>query len=296
MAKRQEVLRWGEQQLREAGIVDWRTDSWLLYESAAHMNRTEFLLHSIENMPASELGVYENMVKRRCTHVPVQYITGEQEFMGYSFLVNEQVLIPRMDTEILVQTVEQCTKQAARVLDLCTGSGCIAVSLKKRNPQFQIMGTDISKEAIEIAYKNSRRMEVTVDFYVSDLFGYFQQIEQERLADTAIFPNGKIKFDRIVSNPPYIPTSVINGLDEEVRCHEPRIALDGTEDGLGFYRRITRESRNYLTDQGMLFYEIGYDQAEAVSDIMEAEGFGNITVIQDLAGLDRVVYGGMEHV
>ena len=172
MAVRREVLLWGEKQLQEAGITDWKTDSWLLYEAASNMSRAQFFLNSREEMPVRERENYCRMIDRRCSHVPVQYITGQQEFMGFSFLVNEHVLIPRMDTEVLVLEAEKYMKGTKKVLDMCTGSGCIAVSLKKRNPQLALAGVDFSKEALKVARKNSERLKVPIDLYLSDLFEY----------------------------------------------------------------------------------------------------------------------------
>lgn len=290
MAIRKEVLNWGEQQLCEAGIKDWKVDAWLLFEVATKQTRAQFFLQNLEEMPQKELAYYQDMIDRRCHRIPLQYITGEQMFMNLSFEVNEQVLIPRMDTEILVLEVEKYLTQTIyaeeeiRVLDLCTGSGCIAISLKKRNPMLSIMGMDISEKALQVAKRNRERLGVQVDFYQSDLFTYFEQLDH------------RIPLDVVVSNPPYIPSPIIEGLEEEVRDYEPRIALDGTEDGLEYYRRITKESKTHFKKNGMLFYEIGHDQAEAVSEIMEAEGFERIQIVKDLAGLDRVVYGGIKHV
>lgn len=293
MAARWEILNWAEETLQRAGIVDWKSDSWILYEAVSGIRPIDFLLKKSERMPLEEVERYQNAVIKRTSHIPVQYITGEQDFMGLTFEVNEHVLIPRMDTEVLVLEVEKYIGQAKNVLDMCTGSGCIAVSLKKRNEQLKVTAVDYSAHALEVAKKNSRNLGVEIDFYWSDLFEVFKQSKKDINSEQS---ENNIQFDIIVSNPPYIPSKVIEGLDEEVRCHEPRMALDGTEDGLEFYRRITRESKEYLSSRGMLFYEIGHDQGKAVSDIMETEGFCDIQVIKDLAGLDRVVYGGMKNV
>lgn len=301
MTAKREVLQWAEERLRNEGIADWKTDSFFLYENVTGEDRTHFLMNSQEAMHEDEQEKYKKLVEQRCSRIPIQYLTGEQEFMGYSFYVNKHVLIPRMDTEVLVLEVEKHVnvrqRKAAiapecghneqepwgceRLLDMCTGSGCIAISLKKRNPGLHVTGADISQQALEVAYKNSKNLDADVHFLKSDLFGNLQQ---------------NIKFDYIVSNPPYIPSKAVDGLEKEVRCHEPRLALDGTADGLEFYRRITKECPPFLKPGGMLFYEIGHDQGEAVCDIMEQAGFVNIEVVKDLAGLDRVVYGGNKHV
>lgn len=287
MASRDEVLRWGQQALQEAGITDCQSDAWLLYEFVCKCSRAHFLLEKQEEMPEGELEAYKALIQKRCSRIPLQYIVGTQEFMGFSFVVNEHVLIPRMETELLVLEVEKYLQERTCLLDLCTGSGCIAVSLKKRNPKLCVSAADISKDALCVARENSRLLGGEVAFYCSDLFELFKQSE--------LFPQ-KPQFDIIVSNPPYIPSKVMEELEEEVRLHEPGLALDGAEDGLEFYRRITRQSRSFLSRKGMLFYEIGHDQGDTVSGIMEKEGFHNINVIKDFAGLDRIVYGGIEDV
>lgn len=281
MACRQDVLRWGEEKLQECGIADWKTDAWLLYEEVTGISRAMFFIKNKEMMPENEKEQYESLIRRRMEHVPLQYITGRQEFMGLEFQVDEHVLIPRFDTEVLVLEVEKYLPERHKVLDMCTGSGCIAISLAKRNPQLEVSAVDYSAEALAVAMKNGENLGTSIRWYHSDLF---ECLRQQETIET---------YDIIVSNPPYIPSAVVDGLDEEVRAHEPRMALDGTEDGLEFYRRITKESMEFLAENGMLFYEIGHDQAEEVSAIMQAEGFKNIQVIKDLAGLDRVVYGGI---
>lgn len=252
-------------------------------------------------MPKREQAAYQELIQKRKEHIPVQHLTGEQEFMGLSFLVNEHVLIPRMDTEILVEQVERYARERLKqrkemgiekqpglqALDLCTGSGCIAVSLKKRNESMDITASDVSLQALHLAKENARRHGVNIRFEQSDLFEVFKQSEK-----FAQFP----QFDFIVSNPPYIPSAVVDLLDEEVRFHEPRLALDGAGDGLEFYKKITRQGGAFLKENGMLFFEIGHDQAKAVCALLEENGFEKIHVIKDLAGLDRVVYGGKRNV
>lgn len=280
-----ELLRWGEEALRNAQITDWKTDAWILYEFVTGQNRAAFLMEARHTVVSDyDAERYEELIERRCCHVPVQHLTGVQEFMGFSFRVNENVLVPRMDTEVLVQEVEKYAKPGASVLDMCTGSGCIAISLKKRNDRLKLSAADCSGKALEIARDNCQRLNAEVRLYCSDLFEQFKQTEQLE------------QFDMIVSNPPYIPSRVVDTLAPEVRKHEPRLALDGAGDGLFFYRRITADSTAFLKKGGMLFYEIGYDQGAAVQGIMEESGFRNVKIIKDLAGLDRVVYGGIEDV
>ena len=205
--------------------------------------------------------------------------------MGYPFCVNEHVLIPRQDTEVLVEEAIQVMRPKMKVLDMCTGSGCIVLSILKMCREkyymtdLQGIGADVSEEALKVARENGRRLGVPVTWIQSDLFAKIPEEE---------------KYDVIVSNPPYIETAVIDTLQEEVRLHDPYIALDGKEDGLYFYRRIISEAGKYLKTQGKLMFEIGCDQAEAVEELMKNAGYEQITVKKDLAGLDRVVYGTLQ--
>ncbi|MDO5344373.1 MAG: peptide chain release factor N(5)-glutamine methyltransferase [Lachnospiraceae bacterium] len=260
--------------LEECRIADARTDAWYLMEYCCHMSRTQYLMKLREPVPEEEYARYQELLQQRGTHVPLQHITGEQEFMGLSFRVNDQVLIPRQDTEILVEQALQQAKAGMRVLDLCTGSGCIIISLLKLCPGLLGTASDISPEALQTAGENARRLGVETVFIESDLF--------ERISGS---------FDLIVSNPPYIPTGVIDSLMAEVRLFEPRTALDGREDGLYFYRRIIAESGPYLKTGGWLMFEIGSDQGEAVSGLMRRGAFRCVRVVRDLSGLDRVVIG-----
>lgn len=220
---------------------------------------------------------YLDLIQKRAMHIPLQHLTGRQEFMGYVFRINEHVLIPRQDTEILVEEALKYVQADMEILDLCTGSGCILLSILKMVPGLTGTGTDISEQALLVAEKNRADLglEKEAKFRKSDLF---EQVEG--------------RFDRILSNPPYIPSEVVDTLMEEVQRYEPRTALDGGEDGLYYYRKITEQSPAYLKPEGMLFFEIGYDQAEAVMELMKQD-FTNIHVVKDLAGLDRVVYGNL---
>ena len=191
--------------------------------------------------------------------------------------MNEHVLIPRFDTEILVEEVMKELHDGFSILDMCTGSGCILLSLLKYSNNCSGVGVDISENALAVAKENQKRLGLDASFVQSDLF---EQITG--------------KYDIIVSNPPYIRSDVIPTLMEEVRLHEPVLALDGTEDGLFFYRKIVKESTDYLNGGGWLFFEIGYDQGEAVKKLMEENGFKNVKVVKDYAGLDRVVLGNIQ--
>ena len=271
--KLRDVLVEGESALLEAKIPDAKLDAWYLFENAFDMSRVDYLLN--QGMIAKEetYQKYQNMIAQRCRHIPLQHITGTQEFMGLEFDVNEHVLIPRQDTECLVERVMQYANGKS-VLDVCTGSGCIIISLRKHCSLRAATALDVSEEALKVACKNAKKLEAEVNFIQSDLFSQIKE-----------------KYDIIVSNPPYIPTKAIDGLMEEVREHEPMLALDGKEDGLYFYRKITSEAHQYLNSDGMLFFEIGHDQAEAVATLLKEHGFDQVTVEKDLTGLDRIVYG-----
>ncbi len=280
------------------GIEDAAVDAWLLLEYATGISRAGYLADRDNCMSEEQRDAYAALVNRRGAHIPLQHLTGEQEFMGLPFLVNEHVLIPRQDTETLVELALAKLEQLAaaltgsRILDLCTGSGCIAVSLAKlwehRSGQtestgIRITASDISEEALIVARENARRLQADVQFVRSDLFSAFCM----RKLNKRDFST----FHMIVSNPPYIRSSVVEELSEEVRAHEPRMALDGGEDGLDFYRRIIRESRDYLLPDGWLLLEIGFDQGEAVSELMRQNGFSEVHITKDLPGQDRVVSG-----
>lgn len=263
----------GRECLRQAGIVDSDVDSWYLLEHVSGMSRSQFFLRRQERAPEQEIAEYRKLLKCRGAHMPLQYLTGSQEFMGLSFQVNEHVLVPRQDTECLVERVLRVA-EGKKVLDMCTGSGCIAVSLAVLGKLGSCAGADISQEALRVAEGNARLHNVEVAWLESNLF---EDVEGS--------------FDIIVSNPPYIPLEVIEGLMPEVRDYEPRIALEGGEDGLEFYRRISGEAARYLEQGGFLFYEIGHGQGEAVRQIMLEAGFQDVECEKDYSGHDRVAWG-----
>lgn len=269
-----EAVDMGEELLRQNGIDDAKMDAWLLLAMACKIDRNFYYLHMNEDLIQEQQEDYETVLKKRTEHIPLQYITGEQEFMGLKFSVNSNVLIPRQDTEVLVEQALKVIKPEMEVLDLCTGSGCIIVSIAKNVPTAKCVATDISKQALNVAKENAKQNQVSVRFETSDLLDHVQG-----------------EFDVIVSNPPYIPTGEISGLMPEVRDFEPFDALDGKEDGLYFYRRIIKDAKAHLKPNGYLMFEIGYDQGEAVSELMRGAGYQEITVKKDLAGLDRVVIG-----
>lgn len=277
----QEVYREGEAKLIQAGIDEATLDARLLLEYVCGTDRNTLLAHGDREVTEKEYGCYCDLIVKRAGHIPLQHLTGEQEFMGLTFVVNNKVLVPRQDTEVLVEEALRHLHDGIRILDMCTGSGCILLSLLQYSNDCTGTGVDLSPEALKTAEANYRRLreqrpEMEACFIESDLFAGLHNGEQ---------------YEMIVSNPPYIRTDVIDTLMPEVRAHEPLMALDGSADGLYFYREITRQAKDYLKSGGMLFYEIGYDQAEDVCKIMEAEGFREIEVVKDFAGLDRVVYG-----
>ena len=353
-----DVLNYGKQVLKDAGIAEADLDSWYLFEQIFGISRAQYLMCAREKITgdtaqaqsvpaqtknevdpgdeaaralftdawlAKKMTDYDAALKKRASRIPLQQILGQQEFMGLTFFVNEYVLIPRQDTETLVELIlnEQKDKNIS-ILDMCTGSGCIAVSLKKLGGYAHVEGADISKEALKVARRNSTeilenndtvssRAEQTqncvnltnnqnkqdnseecmdsVDYKVSEDRAMPQTDVIFRRSD--MFSNFKPseQFDVIVSNPPYIPSAVIEELEPEVRDHEPRGALDGREDGLCFYRILAEECAKHLTPGGHVYFEIGYDQGGAVKELLDAHGFKNTGVIQDLAGKDRVVCG-----
>lgn len=351
-----DVLNYGKKILKNAGIAEADLDSWYLFEEIFGISRAQYFLCARENIVGStaqkiavqeqhgdllesgnalecaelwlkeKLSVYESALKKRAARIPLQQIIGRQEFMGLTFFVNEHVLIPRQDTETLVELVLQEQKDKdISILDMCTGSGCIAVSLKKLGGYAHVEGADISEEALKVAKRNSeeilenndvnndavnsrteqiqnctnltnnqnkqdnseermvsevrRASQTGVTFRHSDMFSSFRETEQ---------------FNVIVSNPPYIPSAVIEELEPEVRDHEPRGALDGTADGLYFYRILAEECAKHLTPGGHVYFEIGYDQGAAVKELLDIHGFKDTRVIQDLTGKDRVVCGAWQ--
>lgn len=264
----------GKDRLEKAGIQEAALDARLLLEEVCGTDRNTLLAHGDRAVTEEEETQFLIFIERRSTHEPLQQITGWQEFMGLRFSVTEDVLVPRQDTETLVEEVMRYLRDGMEILDVCTGSGCILLSLLRYSNGCRGVGCDISEKALAVAGQNAKELGISAQFIQSDLF---ESIEG--------------RFEYIVSNPPYIRKDMIPTLMEEVRDHEPLIALDGGEDGLDFYRKITREATEHLYSGGMLFFEIGYDQGEAVKLLMEEEGYEEVTVSQDLAGLDRVVYG-----
>ena len=269
-----ELYRMGKARLTEAKIPEAELDARLLLEEVCGTDRNDLLVHGDKEVPPEQCDRYVEYIQIRQKREPLQQITGYQEFMGLRFKVTPDVLIPRQDTETLVEEVMRYLHDGMHLLDMCTGSGCILLSLLKYSNDCEGTGCDISEKALKVAEENAEMLSLNASFVQSNLF-----------------ENISGKYEFIVSNPPYIPTGVIPTLMEEVRDHEPVSALDGREDGLYFYRKIVEKAGEYLYPGGMLFFEIGYDQAEKVSSLMREAGYQEVTVCKDLAGLDRVVYG-----
>jgi len=261
--------------LESENIADAKIDAWYLLSYVSGLTKAQYFLKQSEEIDNNILYKYKDVLLRRAGHEPLQHITGEQDFMGITFWVNENVLIPRQDTETLVEEALKVIPSGSHILDLCTGSGCVILSLVVLGQGLSGIGVDISEEALAVARENGARLVGRkADFVKGDMF---QPVSG--------------KFNAIVSNPPYIPSAVVDELEPEVKDHEPRLALDGTEDGLFFYKKITAEAGDYLNDGGWLLVEIGYDQGADVSTLFKEAGFKDVEVIKDLAGNDRVVKG-----
>ena len=351
-----DVLNYGKKILKNAGIVEADLDAWYLFGQIFGISRAQYFLCARENIAGStaqkmaaqeqpgnslesknaldcvelwlkeKLSAYENTLEKRASRIPLQQILGQQEFMGLTFFVNEHVLIPRQDTETLVELVlnEQKDKNVS-ILDMCTGSGCIAVSLKKLGGYTCVEGADISEEALKVAKRNSEEILENSDVNNDAVSSRTEQIqnctnltnnqnkqdnsEDRMISEVRTVPQTGVTFRRsdmfsafpeterfnvIVSNPPYIPSAVIEELEPEVRDHEPRGALDGTADGLYFYRILAEECAKHLTPGGHVYFEIGYDQGAAVKELLDIHGFKDTRVIQDLTGKDRVVCGAWQ--
>ena len=253
-----DIIAQAIRQLDAAGIIESYTDSWLLAEDILHITKHDLLLRPELSVNEDLSKKYFEAVRMRTKHIPLQHITGHQQFMDYDFLVNKDVLIPRPETELLVEKiVSYIGSLPVKVLDMCTGSGCIAISVDKMCENAMVDAADISDKALKVAKKNNIRNKSHVTFIKSNLFD-----------------NIKEKYDIIISNPPYISTGDIETLMEEVKDYEPRLALDGSDDGLKFYREICEQLDNYLNENGKIFFEIGYNQGEEVSDLLRNKHSG----------------------
>ena len=281
MTKRESLQRTREV-LHRAQIADAETDAWLLYAHVTGESRNRFFLEAEEELPEAQAEELRKLARRRASHIPVQHLVGEAWIDGRAFWVSGDVLIPRFDTEILLQAALQKISELKakgverpRVLDLCTGSGCIALTLLLECPDISLSASDVSAEALEVSRENARRLtgsEESVRWIQSDLF---EQIDGV--------------YDLIVTNPPYIKNADLPGLDPEVRDHEPHTALLGGEDGLCFIKRIAREAKTHLSPKGRILMEIGDEEGEDVLRLFEEEAYEDLRILRDLAGRDRVV-------
>lgn len=305
----QSLLDEGIQILTEAGVPDADLDAWYLFEKAYGVDRVHFYMD--RNRPLHESQVekgyesYKEMLSRRAERIPLQQILESQNFMGLDFYVNEHVLIPRQDTETLVEEVlKDCKNPEVKLLDMCTGSGCIGISLAVLGGYRNVTCVDISKDALVVARKNARKMFLiqkgstrskgmlkSENPWIMEFMSIVHEtVRRLYLVHSDLFKNFEPdKYDIVVSNPPYIPTAVIEGLEPEVRDHEPRIALDGESDGLFFYRVLAIECSYHMNKGGRIYFEIGHDQGADVANILRIAGYKDIEVIKDAPGNDRVV-------
>lgn len=275
-----QILQEAIRKLQKAEIEEADNDAWILMSEAFNISRTDYFMKSgDECTDNARTELFDSMIERRVRREPLQYITGHAYFMGYEFRVTPDVLIPRFDTEILVEKSLEYASDGMKVLDMCTGSGCIAVSYalqcrERGYDNVEVNAVDISSAALSVAADNAMRAGVDINYIRSDMFTGVSGV-----------------YDMILSNPPYIPTRDIEELEPEVRTSEPVGALDGHEDGLFFYRILAAESPSHLKAGGRLIMEIGYNQADDVCSLLEQNKFADIEVIKDLAGHDRVVCG-----
>ncbi|MDO4478958.1 MAG: peptide chain release factor N(5)-glutamine methyltransferase [Lachnospiraceae bacterium] len=274
----QQLLKNGELTLSKHGVPDADLDAWLLLSHLLNMDRGRFFLERNREATEAEINQYDDLIACRAQRIPLQHITGTACFMGLDMTVNEHVLVPRQDTEKLVELVITAQRQkklpsGGKLLDMCTGSGCIAIACGTLGDFSVVDAVDLSDEALKVAQENAAANRCPVHFLKSNLFENVPAC----------------RYDVIVSNPPYIPTADIADLTPEVRDHDPMMALDGMADGLYFYRQLAAACPDYLTDEGMIFWEIGYDQGEALKTILTEQGYRNVTIEKDDSGQDRVV-------
>lgn len=278
-----DLYKEGVRILEDAQIAEAALDARLLLEYICDTNYNTLLAHPDLEVDEVKVSCYIRQVNRRASHIPLQHITGVQEFMGLNFKVSEDVLIPRQDTEYLVEEALIYIQDGMRVLDMCTGSGCILLSIMNYKNDLVGVGIDISDKALKIAKENALNLGLNPALYQGDLY--------EALASNNEELTSKDKFDVIISNPPYIRTDVIDTLMTEVKDYDPYIALDGGEDGLDFYKKIISGATKYLVRYGHIFLEIGHDQGSDVENLLHENGFIDIKIIKDYSGNDRVATG-----
>ena len=259
--------------LEEKNFKDAKSDILLLIYEIFDFDFSKWTMYKYDEIEdISKLDTLNEYVKKRLGHMPIQYILNKAYFCGLPLYVNENVLIPRFDTEVLVEEVLKISKKdkSKRILDICTGSGAIAIALKKLGGFERVDALDISDEALEVAKRNANELSLDINFLKSDMFSSL---------------TCENKYDIIVSNPPYIQSDVVDTLESEVKDFEPRLALDGDADGMKFYKIIAENYENYLADNGVLALEIGYDEADDIRALFEGK---NVVIKKDLANLDRV--------
>jgi release factor glutamine methyltransferase len=274
------VLRWAAEDFAKKKSPSPRLDAEVLLANALGTDRVRLVIESDRELAPAELGLYRTLIERRRRGEPVAYILGRREFFGLDFVVDRRALVPRPDTETLVEVALERTRtrsQYGRALDLCTGSGCVAVAFAKARPTWRVTATDISTDALSLAWENARRAGVA--FSLATVAGdLFAAVEIER-------------FELVVANPPYIPSGDIAGLDVDVRDFEPRQALDGGADGLALVRAVVASAPGHLVPGGVLAVEVGFDQAPRARALFEAAGFSSIESRRDYGGHERVVSG-----
>jgi release factor glutamine methyltransferase len=274
------VLSWAADDLRKRGNDSARLDVELLLSRVLKLDRIGLIMHSERPLAPAELAAFRELFKRRRAGEPVAYLLGEREFYGIQLRVDARVLIPRPDSERLVEVALERTRARSMLgaaLDLCTGSGCVAIAFARARPTWSVTASDISADALAVARDNAHRTGT---------------IRNLRLVEGSLFtPVGGRRFDLVTANPPYIPSGDIPGLPVDVRGFEPHLALDGGQDGLLLVRRIASEATQYLTPGGLLALEIGADQGPAAQAILAEHGFRELELAQDLGGRDRVVSG-----
>lgn len=274
-----EIMQSTARRLQEAGIEEYNSDTRILMTEVTGQNMASVLYHADDELDEEILKKLTECTDRRCRREPLQYILGNQEFMGLKFLCNSSCLIPRPDTEMLVETVikamsEMKVSAGGKVLDMCTGSGCVGISLAAFVKGIDLTLSDISEEALEVTRKNLELNSVDARVVKSDIFSSIEGV-----------------YDVITANPPYIKTSMIQTLMPEVAVFEPKLALDGGEDGVVLYRRILKQAPEHLRKDGLLAFEIGDEEGEIISSLMKEAGFYDVTVLKDYCGFNRVVYG-----
>jgi len=271
------LLADGTKMLTQAGIDEAELDARYILEYITGLNSAQYFIHSEDIIEKNKAEEFFRLIERRSKRIPLSYVIGTRDFFGLTFKVDENVLIPEQETELLVEEVIKHS-EGKSVLDMCTGSGCIAISIALFGKPSKVAASDISEKALKVARENAKSLKAgEISFIQGDMF--------ENVTD---------KFDIIVSNPPYIETGEIDELMPEVRDYIPRLALDGDIDGLKFYRIISKEAVKKLNKNGRIFYEIGYNQSRAVASILLENGFTDVKIMKDYSGLDRIVMAKLD--